>query len=204
LSDVGGAVEDPSVFPGSQLWIKDSFEVDDNAIMNAFPLGIVRKDLVAPYEDQAMIGLGRNSTFLNSLKSAGSIASRSWSFFWGLNGQTPGTQSDGTFVIGGYDAAKISGNNFTKAISNYKQCPSGMVVSLTDIRIAFPNGTSFTLFEKSRSVALQACISPVFANAFTLPIPQWQIFQSICQCGSNARGYGINVYDMLLDPNQSG
>jgi hypothetical protein len=172
--------------------------------MDTFPLGVVRKDFVAAYEDQAMIGLGRNSTFLNSLKNAGRIASRSWSFFWGLNGQTPATQSDGTFVIGGYDAAKVSGNNFTKAISNYKQCPSGLVVSLTDISVAFPNGTTYTLFEKSRSAALQACISPVFANAFTIPVAQWAVFQNICQCGSNGRGYGINCYDMLLDPAQSG
>jgi hypothetical protein len=84
---------------------------------------------------------------------------------WGLNGQTPATQSDKTFVIGGYNAAKVSGNNVTKTISN-KQCPSGLVVSITDISVAFSNGTSYALLERSRSAALQACISPVFANAF--------------------------------------
>jgi len=36
-----------------------------------------------------------------------------WSFYNGLTGSTPDKQADGTFVFGGYDAAKVSGSNVT-------------------------------------------------------------------------------------------
>jgi hypothetical protein len=114
------------------------------------------------------MGLGANSTLLTALKETGSIASRSWSVYWGNSG-APATQTAGVFIFGGYDKTKIQGTGFTFPLSNYTtHCNSGMLLSITDISLTYPNGTNASLFAAA-SESLQACILPDYPVLMTLP-----------------------------------
>jgi hypothetical protein len=116
-------------------WVTDSITLSPNTTLEEFPVGIPRGDWGSQgYHPQAAFGLGRNSTILRWLRSAGLITSRSWAMSWGQVGDTPRTQSDGSFVFGGFDRAKTTGRNFTENL-NYGNpaCASGMFVAITDI-----------------------------------------------------------------------
>jgi hypothetical protein len=102
----GGDPYDTSPNATSSLWITENITFSSSAMLGKFPLGIARADVGGVYHAQMELGLGINSTVLNALKSAGHIASRSWSMFWGLQGATAATQMDGGFVLGGFDKAK--------------------------------------------------------------------------------------------------
>jgi hypothetical protein len=52
-------------------WVTDDLILNDNTTLTEFPFGIARDDWGAQgYHPQAAIGLGRNSTILNTLYSA--------------------------------------------------------------------------------------------------------------------------------------
>jgi hypothetical protein len=147
-----------------------------------------------------MIGLNSNSTVLNALKDSGQILSRTWSMFWGLTGIVPSQQSNGSFVFGGYDAAKVQGANLTQPLQlNSQACQSGLLVSITDINMRYPNGTTFSLFGGSHSTGLNACIDPGFPTAITMPYTYWETFEEICQCETSERSFGVNFYGMIFD-----
>ena len=149
-------------------------------------------------------GLGRNSTILNSLYTAGHIASRSWAMFWGRTGGTADTQQDGNFVFGGFDKSKASGNNYTSDL-NYsnKNCGSGMLVTITDLELNFPNGTTASLFDGMQSSAILACIVPDYPVLMTLPRdPYFERFESLTNESFTDRGFGVYYYGMLY-PNSA-
>lgn len=128
------------------------------------------------------VGLSRNSTLLNSLLSARSIASKTWSMFWGLTGADASSQMDGTLIFGGYDAAKAGGANITTplfdphAIGVYDNpCGSSLVVDVTGITMNLINGSSKDILE---STPLQMCIDP-FNPLITLPGQVWNNWGSV-------------------------
>lgn len=149
------------------------------------------------------LGIGANSTILTALKESGKIASRTWSMFWGLTGMAPSQQSNGTFVFGGYDAAKVSGSNYTRALGSTSVCGSGMLVTVSNIQLQYPNGTSPSLYSASRSTAINACILPEFPGLMTLPLTYFEAFEEIAQCDSIGRSFGYNYYDMTYDPSDT-
>ncbi|KKZ61596.1 hypothetical protein EMCG_00579 [[Emmonsia] crescens] len=70
------------------------------------------------------MGLGRASSFLDVLNAQNKISSRTWSLFWGQQGLEAFHQMEGNLVLGGYDRAKIKGDNFTKGFVGVKECTS--------------------------------------------------------------------------------
>ena len=85
---------------------------------------------------------------------------------------------DGSLVLGGYDAAKITGENMTQAFSSLedmKACPSSLIVFLTDVQVNFPNGTATSLFGTSAGTAMRSCIKPDIP-LITFPQNVWQAF----------------------------
>ena len=112
---------------------------------------------------QSCLGLGRNSTILESLFRAGKIASQTWSLFWGLEGADSANAMDGSLTLGGYDRAKTAGPNLTQAFGSLRDmtlCPSSLIVSITDILVKHSNGTATSLFANATGTALRACIKP--------------------------------------------
>lgn len=128
------------------------------------------------YKPQALLGLGRNSTLLQILHNNGLIASRSWSYYWGLDGR--GTaKTNGSLVLGGYDQDKVTGtNNYTTKLNYTSWCPWGTQVEISDIKLEYLDNTSQTLFDDADasgpdepSLPLYACIDPGKATMFELP-----------------------------------
>ncbi|GAM86264.1 hypothetical protein ANO11243_042760 [Dothideomycetidae sp. 11243] len=150
-------------------WSQDSVGLDVNTTLDAYPLGVLKQD--SPYQQQVpqnLLGLGANSTLLSALKSASRIASRSWSMFYGEAGVTASGQMDGTFVLGGYDRAKVSGSNLTASMTKNPSCGSDMLVFVTGLFVNFANGTTSSVFT-SQSQAFQACINPAFPSVMSMP-----------------------------------
>lgn len=56
------------------------------------------------------MGLGTNSSLLNSLVASGDIPSRVWGLDWGWTGATNDTWRDGSLVLGGYDKSRVKDN----------------------------------------------------------------------------------------------
>jgi len=88
-------------------------------------------------------------------------------------------QIDGNLVLGGYDTAKVWGQNLTLPTRN-PDIPDAncMLVTLTDIRMDFKNGASQSLFGNDTGPAMPACVdshvdklslTPRMWNTFLLP-----------------------------------
>ncbi|KKA17825.1 hypothetical protein T310_8237 [Rasamsonia emersonii CBS 393.64] len=184
------------------LWAKDSLTFNSNLTLENFPLGIPRVDWGGFYDPQMVLGMGPNSTILNALKAAGKVSSRTWSFFWGLTGATPNVQMPGSFVLGGYDRAKVTGNNHTQALSSLKPtCKTGMLVTIVDMQLNFPNGTSPSLFNGTLSAAMSACIQPDFPVIMTMPYdPYYAYFMELAGGTFLGRSLGVNYYGMNYAP----
>ena len=134
------------------------------------------------------IGLGINSTLLNTLVETGKIASRTWSMFNGFTGSQSQNQSDGILVLGGYDEAKIMGNttdnitlpfDFAADTQDIASCPAtGMLVTVNNMTLAWPNGTKAGLLGSSRSQQLGACVIPDY-DYISVTNDVWRTFLSL-------------------------
>ncbi|CAD0084697.1 unnamed protein product [Aureobasidium vineae] len=177
----------------SDAWSTDMFHFTTN-ISSKVAFGI-RRASAGDYLTQHILGLGANSTLLSMLKEAGIIASRSWSMYWGNSG-APETQNDGVFVFGGYDNTKVTGKNYSFPLIYDSHCISGMVVSITDISLTFPNGTKADLFDSASSL-LRACIMPDYPVLMTLPRdPYYQTLQFVAGISEvpEKHSFGLNFY----------
>ncbi|PGH17824.1 hypothetical protein AJ80_04647 [Polytolypa hystricis UAMH7299] len=184
--------------------ITDNLTITDNVTFPDFALGISLADWgLEGYHPRASLGLGPNSSVLHALQSARRIASRSWSMFWGQTGATENTQLDGSFIFGGYDRAKVSGNEYSYDLSPLSEdCATGMVVTITDISLEYPNGTSASLFSDIKSAALATCLIPDLPWLMTLPYnPYFVNFQSLTNASDFDRSFGINYYTMVYNQN---
>ncbi|XTI92633.1 acid protease [Cenococcum geophilum] len=198
FSDVvlaGGAPSDNRTITG--FGGTDGLVLNSSVSLAKFPFGIPRVVWPSPYHTQHAIGLGINSTILNALQSASQIGSRVWSMFWGLTGVSAPVQMDGIFVFGGYDKAKVQGKNHTQALGSFDRCDTGMLVTLSDMQLNFPNGTTETLLG---SGFLSACIVPDFPNLITMPLdPYYSSFEALTQTANVGRSYGLNFFGMLYN-----
>ena len=127
--------------------------------------------------------------------------------FWGLVGGPAEKQTKGSLVLGGLDKSLIAdqNDNFTASLHQGSKCGTGMVVTISDILLNWPNGTENSIFMGSQSAAIQACINPGFTGLMTLPRSYYESFWSLA--GGNppdsvneARSFGINFFTMLFDP----
>ncbi|KAI1204968.1 acid protease [Annulohypoxylon truncatum] len=185
-------------FPETTL-VADGMKLNENMSLAAFPLGVALNDWGAEgYHLMACLGLGTNSTFLNTLRESGKIASRTWSFFWGRSSGPSASQTDGSLVLGGYDRAKVSsGERYVEMLQDSTSpCSTQMIVTITDMVLNFPNGTDVSIFPESLSTALTACIVPDYPVLMTLPSDPFMdnFFQLTDAAQNHERSFGINYY----------
>lgn len=124
------------------------------------------------------LGLGLNSTLLSALLSTGAIASKTFGIFQGWTGAQRQHQSDGGLTIGGYDAAKVVGDNFTLPLAQQDDCSSDLVISVTDMKLNLENGSNVSILAESQGSAMKACIQPNF-SPMTLSQDIWGAFSNI-------------------------
>ncbi|KAF1994255.1 acid protease [Amniculicola lignicola CBS 123094] len=178
----------------------DLFMLNENNSLPDFPFGITQSEITVPLANgnaQTALGLGRNSTILSMLEQAGTIGSKSWGYWWGLDGATERAKMDGNLVLGGYDRAKIKNldNNYTGNFMERGLCPQGMAITINEVRLNFPNGSEPNLLQ---SAPLQTCVCPQCPNVMSMRydpyyarFEEWTGFQSI------GRSVGINFFDMM-------
>lgn len=192
VHDAGADPSDTARAVGTHVW-DNTWATDDlvmsNATLSSYPIGMPGYDFGGSYNRQAAIGLGHNSTLLQRLKDQGSIASRSWSYWWGIDNSASRSAMDGQIVFGGYDAAKVVGEPFTQPLQNSStNCQSGMYLTLTNLLLNFPNGTSSDL---NPSSALTCCLQPDFPAVMTIPAePYYWRFQNVTETGFMNKSLG--------------
>jgi hypothetical protein len=179
-------------------FVLDQLKLNDNITLAGMPMGIPLEDWGQEgYRPMMAFGLGANSSILNALKASGNIVSRTWSMFHGWTGASTKSQVDGTFVFGGYDRAKVSGRGYTTPMSDRGSCESRLLVTIGDIVLNFPNGTTASLF-RTDSESVSACISPDFPVLMTIPQdPYFAKFQALTETGLSNRTFGGAYYSML-------
>lgn len=149
-SSLSTAIEG-NAFQDDQLWGTDTLVVNATFALPETALGIFRSKGYA-YKPMNNIGLGTNSTLLSSLVSQGAIGSRSYGYTQGWTGVPEEQQMDGGLILGGYDAARVTGKNITLPLIQDKQyhCGSGLVIQITDIKMNLKNGTDASILGKSQ------------------------------------------------------
>lgn len=184
--------------------ISDATTLTSNFTVENFPIGVATADGGGQgYYPQATLGLGPNSTLLSALVDSGSIATRTWSWFWGLNGQD--AQLSGSLVLGGYDKAKVSGTGYTQAISTDSgRCSTGLFLTLSDILVDMVEGSSSSIFGDDAQTLLAACIDPGYPTLMTIPLdPYFENFQSTTNATITGRSTGLQWYNMRYDSDQT-
>lgn len=183
VRDAGADPSDTARALGTHIW--DSTWANDdfvlgNATLSNYAIGMPGFDFGGAYNRQAAIGLGHNSTILQSLKDQNSTASRSWSYWWGIDNSASRSAMDGQIVFGGYDAAKVTGEPFTQQLQEPSaNCQSGMYLTLTNMLLNFPNGTSSDL---NPSSVITGCLQPDFPAVMTIPAePYFWRFQNVTE-----------------------
>lgn len=137
----------------------DSLKFAGTDVVPKMPIGIPRQQWDNGYSTLHPLGLGPNSTYLNALVRAGTIASRVWSLYWGRM-WTTNNPLNGSLILGGYDERKTNGQGFTSKLNYDSQtgCFTGLRVDIVDIVLNFRGGVDKSLF-KNRST-MPACIVP--------------------------------------------
>lgn len=102
---------------------------------------------------------------------------------------------DGSLVLGGYDAAKTTGANFTGDFSVDNQCPSSLIVVFEDVTVNFPNGTQASLIGSSPGAALRSCIKPDIP-LITFPSNEWEAFSAAIGGNFAAPSYSYKLWGM--------
>lgn len=151
---------------------------------------------------QNVLGMGANSTFLTALKDAGHISSRSYGYWWGLEAATSSASMDGQLVLGGYDAAKIMGQNYTfplqPGVAVATSCPTGMWVDISDMSLIFPNGSAESLTSPN---SLQACIQLDNSRILSFAMdPYFQRFLDLSETDTLGDSNGTNYNAALFAP----
>lgn len=154
------------------------------------PIGIPRLNWDHGYTTLHALGLGQNSTYLNSLVQAGQIASRVWSIFWGR--MWVDDWLNGSIVLGGYDSELVSGDNYTQALdySNATGCWTGMKVTITDIVLNFRDGQDTSILPVN--TALPVCIVPQRQLLIEAPESYLDTFQEVTETSSFNLSYGLH------------
>lgn len=183
-------------------WLTDDLTLNSNVTLNKFPIGLSVQDQGNQgYYPQAGLGLGKDSSLLQTLSTSKQIASRSWGMFGGREGPQESSQMDGSLVLGGYDEAKVAGSNYTQPLS-YSGCDTGMLVTISDIVLNLSNNQNTSLFDGSHSTALSACISPHMPMLMSLPLdPYMSTFETITGDGDTYIDFtettGINYWTLI-------
>ena len=158
-------------------WADDVFTFGDIKL-SQYPIGMPGSDAVRGNVKQENLGLGRNSTLLNALYESKQITSHSYSWWWRKTG--PIEKMDGSMVLGGYDRAKVSGENYTQSVATPKiACQSGLQVSISDLRLDFLNGTTASILQGPARKSIDACLEPHNPSVAMLQAPYITSFEEL-------------------------
>ncbi|QSZ37859.1 hypothetical protein DSL72_008959 [Monilinia vaccinii-corymbosi] len=165
--------------------------------LSAFPIGILRQNWDHGYTILHAMGMGSNSTYLNSLVQTGKIASRVWSIFWGR--MWIDHPLDGQVVVGGYDQEKIIGQNYTQALdfSDATGCWTGMKVTISDIELIDRTGSTTSIFPPK--FALPVCLVPQRQLLIEAPYSIFTTFQNKTNTQTTGVSYGLHWLAQLYD-----
>ncbi|KAI9669925.1 MAG: hypothetical protein M1831_006961 [Alyxoria varia] len=179
----------------------ESFTLKPNVTLDDYKFGIPRTDFRSSSQRLNALGMGVKSSLLDALVSQGYIDSRTFSMYWGRPGAASAAQRDGHVVFGGYDQGKIRGKNFTTTLSAVSAaCPTGMIVSISDLTLGFPNGSRSDL-ASSVSGKMDVCMMPNWPVAIDLPWdPYYKSFEDLTRSKTIGRSYGPNYNGMLYEP----
>ncbi|KIN05183.1 hypothetical protein OIDMADRAFT_101942 [Oidiodendron maius Zn] len=193
----GSYPSDASQYPNRD-YVTDTMVLNQNISLSQLDMGIPLADWGEQgYYPMMAIGLGQNSTILSALVSAKNIVSRTWSMFYGWTGDDSNSQLDGTFVFGGYDRAKVTGQGYTFATTANPACDSQLMVTIEDMILNFPNGTTTSLFTNP-SESIAACILPDYPVLMTIALdPYFNTFQILTNTSITDRSFGLAYFSML-------
>jgi hypothetical protein len=116
-----------------------------------------------------VLGIGSNSTFVNTLVASGAAPANSWGLWVGS--RSVWDPVDGLMVIGGFDTARINGQSQT--FESFNTCFMCTVVA--DLTYEHSNGSKLSLFT-NRSEILQIALQP-FSHTLSLPQDIYDNFQ---------------------------
>lgn len=123
--------------------------------------------------------------------------------FWGLVGVKP---TQGSLVLGGLDKSLIANrdDNLTAPLVYSAACPTGMLVTINDILLNWPNGTDQSIFGGSQSAVLQVCINPNAASLVALPSSYYANFKAYAGGAppdgkDEVRSLGLNFWSMVFN-----
>lgn len=157
-TDLSGAETGIPDLIAESLTGDEVIDIGGLANVTSFPIGIPRLNWDHGYTTLHAIGLGQNSTLLNSLVQGGQIASHVWSIFWGR--MWVDDWLDGSVVLGGYDSSLTTGANYSQPLDYTDEdgtgCWTGMKVTITGIELNFLNGTDVNIYDD----ALPTCLVP--------------------------------------------
>ena len=139
----------------------DILDLPEGTTLYGFPLGL---NDISNKSNVGMIGLGINSTFLQTAESQKKAAGMLWSIDAGS--QSKERPRKGELVVGGYNKKRVGGE-FTwsdiSPMSGDRPCP--LRTTIKGLKITFPNGTALDLMNSTE--ATKACIEP-YDNLFRL------------------------------------
>lgn len=167
--------------------------------LSDFPFGIPRFRWDFGYTFLHPLGMGSNSTYLNALRDTGRISARVWSIFWGrMWNDDP---LDGSVVLGGYDSAKVIGDNLTSPLdytdSGGAGCWTGMKVIVRDIQLNFRDGDDKSIFPPN--TALPFCIVPQKQLLMEAPRDILELFEAETNTNSTGDSFGLHWSAKLYD-----
>lgn len=170
----------------------DTFTLNGTSALTAFPFGIPRLSWDHGYTMLHAMGMGSNSTLLNSLVAAGQISSRVWSIFWGRMWLDAEHTVDGSVVLGGYNQDQILGDNFTQPLdySNATGCWTGMKVHVNNITLNLRDGLEVSIL--ADNATFDACIVPQRQLLAEAPSSVLEAFEAETGMESIRDSYGLH------------
>ncbi len=138
----------------------DILHLAEGATLYGFPLGL---NDVGNRSNLAMLGLGINSTFLQTAQNQKKAPSTLWSLDAGS--QSLARPRNGEAVVGGYNKKRVAGDFTWSPITMAGDRPCPLRTTIKELQIIFPNGTALNLMTTAEKV--QACIEP-YDNLFRL------------------------------------
>ncbi|KAF2485188.1 aspartic peptidase domain-containing protein [Neohortaea acidophila] len=161
--------------PGNDSIVGDDLLIG-NSSLSDYPIVLPITEWGPTGNTLGSLGVSPNSTLLNALLTAGKIASRSYSWWWGVQTSTNLAATDGQLVLGGFDAAKMQGSQY-----------------------------SFPLVAPTRTAllaCLQACIMPDAPLIAYIPqTPYFKTFQALTgtsNVGTELQPATLNYQGMLF------
>lgn len=192
-------IPDDNASVSSPVWYSDTLSIGPNLLLSNYSFGSPgpSKGNDFPFNT---FSLEPESTFIRALQQQGHIASNVWSFWWGADTTNAQQSQDGSIVFGGYDRAKVSGQNYTGPLHPTSSCSSGIQVNVRDILLTFPNGTQTGIVSPGQS-GFTSCIHPDWAIAIDLNSRIYDQFEQATDTKSIGMATDSYFYSMIYATN---